>query len=140
MAADAARKMQATAERVAKAAQDVARSSPALEVGDLDVGKRLTEAVNGVAATLGGVTDQASAQAAVPKLVEIDARLYELKPKIDQLEGDARKALATLVTGMLPKVQSAIDRVRATPGAADALKPSLDPIMTKLDAWSHEPA
>jgi hypothetical protein len=137
VARDAAQKMQATAERVAKAAQDVANSGSALAVGDTDVGKGLTDAVNGVTATLGAITDQASAQAAVPKLVEIDARLYELKPKIEQLQGDARKTLASLVTGMLPKVQSAIDRVQATPGAGEAIKPALDPIMTKLDDWSQ---
>ena len=71
---------------------------------------------------------------------EIDARLYELKPKIAKLEGDARKTLASLVTGMLPKVQSAIDRVQATPGASEVIKPTLDPIMAKLDDWSHQPA
>jgi cytoskeletal protein RodZ len=136
----AALKMQATAERVAKAAQAVASSTTALQVGDTDVGKGLTDAVNGVTATLGTITDQASAQAAVPKLVEIDARLYELKPKIDGLPDDARKTLASLVTGMLPKVQSAIDRVQATPGASEAIKPTLDPIMTKLDDWSRQPA
>ncbi len=140
VAREAAQKMQATADRVAKAAQDVATSGPGLEVDNTDVGKGLTNAVNDVTATLGGITDQASAQAAVPKLVEIDARLYELKPKIAKLEGDARKTLASLVTGMLPKVQSAIDRVQATPGASAAIKPALDPIMGKLDDWSHQPA
>jgi hypothetical protein len=140
VAREAAQKMQATADRVAKAAQDVATSGPGLEVDNTDVGKGLTNAVNDVTATLGGITDQASAQAAVPKLVQIDARLYELKPKIAKLEGDARKTLASLVTGMLPKVQSAIDRVQATPGASAAIKPALDPIMGKLDDWSHQPA
>ena len=140
IAREAAEKMQATAERVAKAAQDVASSTTGLEVGDTDIGKGLTDAINGVTATLGGITDQASAQAAIPKLVEIDARLYQLKPKIAKLEGDARKTLASLVTGMLPKVQSAIDRVQATPGASEVVKPALDPIMVKLDDWSHQPA
>ncbi len=140
VARDAAQKMQATAERVAKAAQDVAASSAELEVGDIDLGKRLTNAVNDVAATLGGITDPASAQAAVPKLVQIDARLYELKPKIAKLPDDARKTLASLVTGMLPKVQSAIDRLQATPGVSELVKPALDPIMAKLDDWSHQPA
>ena len=140
IARDAAQKMQATAERVAQAAQDVASSTAGLEVGDTDIGKGLTDAINGVTATLGGITDQASAEAAVPKLVEIDARLYGLQPKIAKLEGDARKTLASLVTGMLPKVQSAIDRVQATPGAGEVVKPALDPIKAKLDDWSHQPA
>jgi hypothetical protein len=138
-AREAAKKMQATAEQVAKAAQDVASSSATLEVGDTDIGKGLTDVVNGVTATLGGITDQASAKAAVTKLVAIDARLYELEPKIAQLPDDARKTLAALVTGMLPQVQSATARVEAIAGAGDVVKPALDPIVAKLDGWSREP-
>jgi hypothetical protein len=138
-AADAAQRMQAVADQVAKAAQDVANSGADLEVGDTNVGKAVSHAVNDVTATLGGISDQASAQAAVPQLVTIDARLYQLKPKIEQLPDDARKTLASLVTGMLPKIQSALDRIQATPGASDAIKPALDSIITKLDAWSHQP-
>jgi hypothetical protein len=129
-AADAAQKMQATADRVAKAAQEVANSGAELEVGDTDVGKGVGNAVNDVTAALGGISDEASAQAAVPRLVAIDARLVGLKPKIEQLPDDARQTLAALMTGMLPKVQSAIDRLQATPGAGDVVKPALDPIMT----------
>ena len=140
VAADAARRMQATADRVANAAQEVANSGAELEVAGTDVGKSVTDAVDEVTATLGGITDQASAQAAVPKLAGIDARLGVLSPEVAKLSGDARKTFAALVTGMLPKVESAIDRVQATPGASEAVKPALDPIRTKFDDWSHQPA
>jgi len=140
VAAETARKLQAAAERVARAAQDVASSGVGLEIGGADLGKGVAKAVDELTATLGTITDQASAQAAVPKLVAIDARLYVLKPKIAQLPDDARKNLASLVTGMLPQVQSATARVQATPGAGAVVKPALDPIMTKLDAWSEAPA
>jgi hypothetical protein len=139
-AADAAQRMQATADQVAKAAQDVANSGAKLEVGDTDIGKDVGAAVNDITAALGGISDEASAQAAVPRLVAIDARLVELKPKIEQLSDDARQTFASLVTGMLPKVQSAVDRLQATPGGGDVVKPALDPIMTKLEDWSKKPA
>ena len=61
-------------------------------------------------------------------------------PEVAKLSGDARKTFAALVTGMLPKVESAIDRVQATAGAIEVVKPALDPIRTKLDDWSHQPA
>jgi hypothetical protein len=140
VAADAARRMQATAERVANAAQDVAKAGAGLEIGDTDVGRQLTQAVDEVTATLGGITDRTSAEAAVPKLAEIDGRLSQLKPKIAQLPENAKKTLASLVTGMLPKIKSAVDRVQTTPGAAEVVKPALDPIVTRLDAWSEKPA
>jgi hypothetical protein len=140
VAADAARRMQATAERVANAAQDVARTGAGLEIGDTDVGRQVSQAVDEVTATLGGITDRASAEAALPKLAQIDGRLSQLKPKLAQLPANARKTLASLVTGMLPRIQSAVDRVQTTPGAGEVVKPALDPIVTKLDGWSEKPA
>jgi hypothetical protein len=140
VAADAARKMQAAANRVADAERDVANANAGLQLGQTDVGEGVTKAVDEVTATLGGITDQASAEAALPKLVEIDGRLYELQSKIEQLPDATRKTFASLVTTMLPKVESAIERLRKMPGARDVVSPALEPIKAKLDDWSHGPA
>jgi hypothetical protein len=140
VAADAARRMQASAERVANAAQDVARAGGGVAIGDTDLGRQVSTAVDEVTATLGGITDRASAEAALPKLAQIDARLSKLQPRIAELQDDARKTLALTVTGMLPKVQSALGRVQTTPGASAVVKPALDPIVTKLEGWSQKPA
>jgi hypothetical protein len=140
VAADAARKMQAAANRVADAERDVANANAGLQLGQTDVGEGVTKAVDEVTATLGGITDQASAEAALPKLVEIDGRLYELQSKIEQLPDATRKTFASLVTTMLPKVESAIERLRKMPGASDVVSPAIEPIKAKLDDWSHGPA
>jgi hypothetical protein len=57
-------------------------------VGGVDVSKQLTDSIANLRSTLGGVTDAASAEAALPKLRDILSALSEL---IESVQRKKRK-------------------------------------------------
>jgi hypothetical protein len=105
-----------------------------LMVGDVNVGQQVTDVFNNATAALNGVTDAASAQAAVPKLNGINDSLTKLDGLVDQLPAEGKAALATLVSGQLPTLEALIAKVIALPGVGDIIKPVTDTMLEKLRA------
>ncbi len=105
-----------------------------LMVGDVNVGQQVTDVFNNATTALNGVTDAASAQAAVPKLNGINDSLTKLDGLVDQLPAEGKTALATLVSGQLPNLEALIAKVTALPGVGDIIKPITDTMLQKLRA------
>jgi Bacterial protein of unknown function (DUF937) len=105
-----------------------------LAVSGGDIGKQLTNHIANVRTTLNGVTDVASAQAALPKLQEATAQIDKTGSQAAQLSADQRKQIAGLVDPMMPAFNQLCDRVLAIPGVAQVLKPSVDSLKAKLTA------
>ncbi len=82
--------------------------------------------------TLGTVRDQATAQAALPKLAEASTAIDGLTKLAGGLQGDAKSSLGKLVASQLPLMAPMIGNVLKIPGAEAILKPVLDQIMAKL--------
>jgi hypothetical protein len=123
-----------------EATEELAQSSAALVVGDIDLGKELTGVVDRTSAALSGITDMASAEAALPALNEARTKLNDLTPTVEQLPDNAKETLAGAVSGMLPELRTLVDKVNGIEGAGDVVKPAVEPIMAKLDAWAKQPA
>jgi len=123
-----------------EAAEELAQSSAALVVGDIDLGKELTGVVDRTSAALSGITDAASAEAALPALNEARTKLDDLTPAVEQLPDNAKETLAGAVSGMLPELRTLVDKVNGMEGAGEVVKPAVEPIMAKLDAWAKQPA
>jgi hypothetical protein len=124
-------------------AADPARDTPAqvgepanLMVGDVDVGQQVTDVFENATTTLDGVTDAASAKAALPKLTEIDDSLTKLGGLVDQLPAEGKSALATLVSGSLSSLETLVAKVNEIPGAGEAIKPVTDSMLEKLRAMT----
>jgi uncharacterized phage infection (PIP) family protein YhgE len=128
------------AEETAEAGEDLAQSSAALVVGDIDLGKELTGVVNRASDALSGITDVASAEAALPTLNEARTKLDDLTPTVEQLPDNAKATLASAVGGMLPELRTLVDKVNGIQGVGEVVKPAVEPIMAKLDAWAKQPA
>ena len=128
------------AEETAEAAEELAQSSAALVVGDIDLGKELTGVVDRTSDALSGITDAASAEAALPALNEARTKLDDLTPTVEQLPENAKATLASAVGGMLPELRTLVDQVNGIEGAGEVVKPAVEPIMAKLDAWAKQPA
>lgn len=126
-------------EEMAQAGEELAQSA-ALVVGDIDLGRELTGVVDRVSGALSGITDAASAEAALPMLNEVRTKLDDLTATVEQLPAEARTTLAGVVSGMLPKLQTLVDQVSGMEGVGDVVKPAVEPIMAKLDAWAKQPA
>src|SRR5262249_47204719 len=103
-----------------------------LMVGGLDIGKQVTDSIANLRATLDGVTDVASAQAALPKLREITAQIDKVDGMIGQLTPEQRKLLAGLVNPIMPTLNQLFGKVLAIPGVAELLKPAIDALKVKL--------
>jgi hypothetical protein len=115
-------------------ATQVGEPAANLMVGDVNVGQQVTDVFNNATTALNGVTDAASAQAAVPKLNGINDSLTKLDGLVDQLPAEGKAGLAALVSGQLPNLEALIAKVTALPGVGDIIKPVTDTMLERLRA------
>jgi hypothetical protein len=101
-------------------------------VGGIDVNKQITDSIATLRSTLGGVTDAASAQAALPKLRDITAQIDQVDGLVGQMTPEQRKVLAGIVSPLMPTLNQLFDKVLAIPGVSEVLKPTIDLLKTKL--------
>jgi hypothetical protein len=118
-------------EQVAQQGMNQAQS---LAVGGQDIAKQITDSVASVRTTLGGVSDVASAQAALPKLREVTTQIDKTEGAVGQLSAEQRKAIAAVINPLMPTVNQLCDKVLAIPGVSEVLKPSVETLKAKLTA------
>jgi hypothetical protein len=118
-------------EEVAQQGMDKAQD---VVVGTADIGKQITNSFASVRTTLDGISDVASAQAALPKLQEVTAQIDKTDSAVGQLSAEQRKAIAAVINPLMPAVNQLCDKVLAIPGVAEVLKPSVDTLKAKLTA------
>lgn len=112
--------------------QQGATNAQNLTVGGVDLGKQATDSMSNLRTTLSGVTDVASARAALPKLQEITTQIDKTDNTIGSLSADQRKTLAGLVNPEMPAVNQLFDKVLAIPGVSEVLKPVIETLKAKL--------
>ena len=122
---------------VKEAAEQAAGSATALVVDGVDVNAQLTTAFDGLKTTLGGITDAASAQAALPKLQEAVTSVDGLTAMAAKLTPTQRTMLSGLITAALPTLKELIAKVMAIPGVGDIVKPTADALMAKVEALAN---
>ncbi|MBX9842744.1 MAG: DUF937 domain-containing protein [Xanthobacteraceae bacterium] len=123
-------------------AEQVTRPAPAVEsavVGGVDIGKQLGDSLNSVRTSLQGVTDAASATAAVPRLREASAQVDRVNSLLGQLSEGQRKTVAGLAASASPTLNQSFDKVLAIPGVGQELQPVIDTLRTKLAGLSGQP-
>jgi hypothetical protein len=98
----------------------------------VDIGKQITNSIASIRTTLDGVSDVASAKAALPKVQDVATQIDKTGGEVAQLSADQRKVLAGLVYPMMPAIDQLCDKVLAIPGVAEVLKPSVDAVKAKL--------
>jgi len=113
--------------------QQAMNQQPSPTVGN-DIGKEISSNIASLSNTLDGVTDVASAQAALPKLQQTAAQIDKTGGGTAQLSDSERKALAASVMPLMPAFNQQCDRVLAIPGVAEVLKPSVDTLKAKITA------
>ena len=101
-------------------------------VGGVDVSKQVTDSIANLRSTLGGVTDAASAEAALPKLRDITAQIDQVDELIGRMTPEHRKLLAGIVSPLMPTLNQLFDKVLAIPAVSEVLKPTIDLIKAKL--------
>ena len=114
-AADTAAGAAAGAQQAAEETLTEAQTA-ALTVGDVNVGEQLTDVMQNTEETLQGVTDAASAQAAVPKLNDINTQLEKISGTVDQLPADAKKVLADVLGERVTELKTSGGQTRRPGG------------------------
>jgi hypothetical protein len=115
---------------------EVGEAADNLMVGDVDVGREITGWFENATATLEGITDAGSAEAAVPKLNELNDGLAKLGGLAEQLPAEGKSALAALVSGSLASLESLIAKVSEIPGVGDVIQPVAGSMLEKLRAMT----
>jgi hypothetical protein len=108
-----------------------------LTVGGTNLANQVNSSVGTLRSVLPGITDAASAQAALPKLQEATAQLNEVSNLATRLTPEGRSALAKLTAAATPTINQMCDKVLATPGVEGIAKPAIDEIRGRLDTLSR---
>jgi hypothetical protein len=112
--------------------QTVPTQTQSIMVGGVDVGKQLDESLGEIRTSLAGITDAASARTALPKLQDASAGIDKVADLVRQLPADQRKVADGLVNSSMATINQLFDKALAIPGVADVIKPTIDPLRTKL--------
>jgi predicted negative regulator of RcsB-dependent stress response len=150
-AKEATEKVEAAAESVTEAAkeatdqasdtaQQAAQSVSDLTVNGVDLGQQIGTASSDATSALEGITDKASAEAALPSLEAVQAKIDELGGSVENLPDAAKESLASLLADGMPTLRELVAKVEGIDGVGPVVKPTLDAIMAKLDAWAKQPA
>ena len=136
-AQDAAATAQQAANQAMAGATAMADSLRSLTLNGTEVGSQIGSAVDSIRASLGGITDGETAQAAKAKLEEAGRSLDGVSAQVDQLPTEGRKLLASAVASALPSLKAGAEKVA---GLSPDLKPTLDAIIVRLEGWANAPA
>jgi Bacterial protein of unknown function (DUF937) len=101
-------------------------------VDGVDVKNTLGDSMSDVRTSLQGVTDVDSAKAALPKLDAAKNQIDKVSSLAGQLTPDQRKTIASVVAPAMPAIDQLSNSVLDMPGVGDVLRPTLDPVKTKL--------
>jgi hypothetical protein len=99
-----------------------------------NVSGELAGIVSALTGTLSGIKDATSAEAALPKLRELDNRLDASKDMMAGLPSSGKSTVNTLLKVATTNLKRLVDKVVATTGVGDSVKPVVDSIMAKLNA------
>jgi hypothetical protein len=108
-----------------------------LTIGGMNLANQVTSSVGALRSVLPGITDVASAQAALPKLREATAQLSEVSNLAAKLSPEGKSALAKMIAAATPAINQMCDKVLATPGVGDIAKPAIDELRGRLDTLSR---
>ena len=115
----------------------VGKAPADLVVGGMNLANQINASVGSLSSVLPGITDAASAEAALPKLKEAAAQLNEVSSRAAQLSPEGKSTLVKLIVAATPTINQMCDKVLATPGAGAIAKPAIDELRSKLDALAR---
>lgn len=128
------------ARQPAPAPQATAPAPPQSVVVDgVDVRKELGDSLSDVRMSLSSVSDHESATAALPKLEAASNQIDKVSSLAGQLTPDQRKIVAGVVAASMPTINRLSDKVLEMPGVGEVLRPTIDPMKTKLAELSGQP-
>ena len=108
-----------------------------LTVEGINLANQINSSVGALKSVLPGITDAASAQAALPKIREATAQLSAVSNLAGKLSPEGKSALAKLIVAATPAINQMCDKVLATPGVGSVAQPAIDELRGRLDTLSR---
>ena len=105
-----------------------------IRVGSVDLGQQSTSAVNALRSSLATITDEATAEAALPPLKRSADEFDGISGLASELSLDNRDALAKAIAAVRPTLDQLCEKALLVPGASAIIKPTIDDIRAKLDS------
>jgi hypothetical protein len=105
-----------------------------LTVDGVNLANQVNSSIGALKVALPTITDDASAQTALPKINDASAQLDGITARAAKLSPEARSALAKLIVAALPDINQMCEKILSTPGAGALAKPAIDNLRAKLDA------
>jgi hypothetical protein len=81
-------------------------------VGSVDVDKQLNDSLTTLQTSLQGITDEASAKAALPKLQDVKTKIDKEVNLVGQLSPDQRRTIVGLVSPAVTNLNQLFDKAR----------------------------
>ena len=102
-----------------------------------DLNRDLTSSVSAARTALLGMTDPASARAALPNLQQAALQIDKISTMADQLPPAARQTIAATIKPTMGAFNQMFDKILASPELAAIAKPTIDTLRSKLAALSQ---
>jgi hypothetical protein len=112
--------------------QQPATPASSVVVSGVDVSKQLSDSLAALRTSLQGITDQASAKAALPNLQDVKTQVDRVTSLVGQLSPEQRKIIVGLVGPAMATLNQLFDKVLAIPGVGEVLKPTIDALKANL--------
>ncbi len=103
--------------------------------GGSEMLKQVTEMFGKVTSTLGTVKDADTANAALPELSKLTEGFGGMTDMFGKMPEAAKTAVAGVIKSSLDQLKPIVEKVMAIPGVEAILKPAIDGLMSKLDAF-----
>jgi len=127
-------------EQVAQEPAPPVQQSQSVTVGGVDLKNTIGDSLTDLRTSLQGITDVASARAALPKLEAAGTQIDKVSNLVGQLTPDQRKVVAAVIAPAMPAINRLTDKVLEIPGVGDVLRPTIDPVKTQLADLSGQPS
>jgi Bacterial protein of unknown function (DUF937) len=127
-------------EQVTQATPPAAPAVQSVMVGGVDIGKQLGDSLGSLRTSLQGITDAASARAALPRVQAATTQVEKVNGMLGQLTADQRKTIVAMTAPATATLNQLFDKVLAIPGVGDVLKPAADTLKTRLADLSTQSA
>ena len=108
------------------------QQTPQVQGNLIDIEKNIGTAMSSMTTSLGGITDVASAKAAMPNITEASGQLGSLAGLFAKLPEAARGPITKIVGDNIPMLQEVINKVGAIPGVGDIIKPMVEKLSSTL--------
>lgn len=107
-------------------------ATDALTVGDVNVAEQITGVTDSISGALGGITDAASAEAAIPALETATEQVDGLAGIVGQLTGDQQGMFGGLVKTALEAIGPLAEQALGAAGEGSPVGPIIQTLLEKL--------